>query len=296
MIGKFFIAALFGIILIQPAYSQCSDAGICFLGKRNKVGIKQDLSIFSLGYQYGYSGKDPDINGALNDLVFNSIALSVDLSLTKNSRLSFSIPYTLIEGPLGSNRGIGDLSAIYSQSFIIKKTHNLTFSAGGKISVADVNTTDSLPQRYMPGFGTNDLIIGALYSYSYYSVSAAYQKPFGRNSNFRTRLKRGDDFMFRAGYSQQFGKVSVKGEIITIIRIQPPSVLGTSVPPQETFIEVEGSNEPQVNLFASVSYRISENFLITGEAALPFLQRDYNYDGLKRTFTAGLSVSYLYKL
>ncbi|HEY3249486.1 MAG TPA: hypothetical protein VGK25_00065 [Ignavibacteria bacterium] len=292
MIKYFFLL----FIIINLTYSQCSDAGICFLGKKQKNEIKQDISSVSLGYRYGYSGKDPDINGALNDLIFNSIILSADLSLTKNSRFSFSIPFTLIEGPLGSNRGIGDLTALYSRSFVIKKTHNLTFSAGGKISVADVNTTDSLPQRYMPGFGTNDLIVGATYSYQAYSVSVAYQKPFGRNANFKTRLKRGDDILLRAGYSQLFGKLNVKGEILTIIRIQRSSVLGINVSPQESFIEIEGSNEPQVNLLASVGYYINDKFLITGEAALPFLHRNYNFDGLKRAFTAGISVSYLFNL
>lgn len=295
MKNKFFSLVII-LSAASLAYSQCSDAGICFLGKKSKGEIKENLSIISLGYQYGYSGKDPDINGALNDLTFNSIILSADLSITKSSRLSLSIPYTLIEGPLGSNKGIGDLSVLYNHTFVIKKIHNLTFSAGGKISVADVNTNDSLPQRYMPGFGTNDLIAGASYNYSFYTVSVAYQKPFGRSSNFRTRLKRGDDIMFRAAYSQPFGKVNIKAELITIIRLQPSSILGSNVPAEESFVEIEGSNEPQVNLLASVSYQLSKNFLLTGEAAIPFLKRDYNFDGLKRVFTAGASVSYTFKL
>jgi hypothetical protein len=64
----------------------------------------------------------------------------------------------------------------------------------------------------------------------------------------------------------------------------------------ETYIDIEGSNEPQVNLLASIDYLAAKKFIITLEAAIPFLNRDYNYDGLKRKFTAGISVSYLFKL
>jgi len=292
---------LFGFVIIlsaaQHSYSQCSDAGICILGRKNKTELKEELNSVSLGYKFGSSGKDADINGAENDLIFNSVIFDADLSVSPVSHLSASIPFTVIEGPLGTNSGVGDLIILYNHSFTIKKKHNLTISVGGKATLGDVNTIDSLPQRYMPGLGTNDLIAGATYSYSSYRVSAAYQKPFGRSANFKTRLKRGDDFLFRAGYSQQFGLLSINAEIITILRVQKSSILA-SVDSSgfETYTDIEGSNGPQVNLLASVGYRVSDKFLLTIEAAIPFLQRDYNYDGLKRALTAGFSVSYLFKL
>jgi hypothetical protein len=285
---------IFLAIISGQVNSQCSDAGVCILGHVQNDSVKNEFSSISLGINYGTSGKDKDINGALNDLIFTSAKIEADLSLTKKSRLSVGIPFTLIDGPLGSNRGIGDLTILYSQKFIIKKKHSLIISVGGKISVADVNTTDSLPQRYMPGLGTTDLIVGATYGFQYYSISAGYQKPFGRNANFITKLKRGDDFFFRAGYNQRFSRLIVKAEILTIVRIQKSSVLvsGTT----DTFADVEGSNEPQVNMLASAGFFLSHNFILNFEAAIPFLHRDYNYDGLKRSFTAGASVSYLFKL
>jgi len=277
-------------------FSQCSDAGICVLGKRHKSEIKENLNSISLGYRFGTSGKDRDLNGAANDLVFNSAVLDADLYISPKSRLNLSIPYTITEGPFGTKSGIGDLTILYNYSFIIKKKHNLTISVGGKATLGDVNSNDSLPQRYMPGLGTNDLIAGATYSIHGYSVSAAYQKSFGRSANFVTRLKRGDDFLFRTGYFQQFDRLNIKAEILTILRIQKSSILASADSTGETYIDVQGSNEPQVNLLISVGYNIDKNFSIIGYAAIPFLKRDYNYDGLKRTFTAGLSVGYLFKL
>jgi hypothetical protein len=285
---------IFLLAVTRYGFAQCSDAGVCIIGHVQNDSVKNELSTISIGLNYGYSGKEKDINGALNDITISSGVLNADLSLSKRSRLMAGIPYTFISGPLGYNSGVGDLALLYSYKFIIKKIHSLIISIGGKLSVADVNTIDSLPQRYMPGLGTNDLIAGATYGYQYYSVSAGYQKVFGRSANVVTRLKRGDDFFFRAGYNQRIKQLIIKTEIFTIISIQKSSVLvsGTT----DTYTDVEGSNEPQVNLLASAGYFFSNNVILNIEAAIPFLKRDYNYDGLKRTFTARASVSYLFKL
>jgi hypothetical protein len=283
------------VLLIRSSYSQCSDAGVCTLGKRHTIGAKQNTSSVAFGYVFGSSGRDNDINGTLNDLTFNSLKLDADLDILQNTRLFLSIPYTFVNGPLGDVNGPGDLTIALTRSFVIQKRHTLSFSAGGKLRTGKVNSDDSLPQRYMPSLGTNDLLLGAAYSYANYSVAAAYQKPFGRSPNYITRLERGDDILLRAGYSQQFGKVNAKAEILTILRLQPSSVLADTIG-GENFAEIDGSNEPQVNLLASVNYRLSDNLALTGEAALPFLQRNYNYDGLKRSFSFSVSLSYLFNL
>jgi len=291
---KVLLIFIFLLALSRQLVSQCSDAGVCILGRVQNDPVKNEMSSISLGINYGMSGKDKDINGELNDLIFTSATLKADLSLSKKSLLSAGIPFTFINGPLGSNRGIGDLTILYSQKFIIRKKHSLIISAGGKISFADVNTADSLPQRYMPGLGTNDLIVGAAYGFQYYSISVGYQKPFGRSANYVTRLKRGDDFFFRTGYNQRFNRLIIKTEILTVIRIQKSSVLVSGT--EDTYTDVEGSNEPQVNLLVSAGYFAGKNIILSFEAAIPFLKRDYNYDGLKRIFTAAASVSYLFKL
>jgi hypothetical protein len=147
----------------------------------------------------------------------------------------------------------------------------------------------------MPGLGTNDLLLGAAYTYSNYYFGIGYQKPFGRSGNFVTRLKRGDDVLVRAGFFEQFKKLGVKAEILTIIKIQPNSVIDP-VGTGENFVEIDGSNEPQVNLLATVTYRASKEIGLTGQAAIPFLKRDYNLDGLKRAFSIAGSVSYFFNL
>ena len=283
-----FFAALF---LSVNIYSQCSDAGVCVIGKHQVNEFVRTKSSIYFGYVYGSSGKDADLNGSLNNISYGSFKLEADLDLGSGFRANGSIPYSFISGPLGENNGIGDLEAVFSKQFTIKKKNYLTFFLGGKFSTGKVNSTDSLPQRYMPGLGTNDLIAGAQYTRENYYFAVGYQKPFGRSANTVTRLKRGDDVFFRAGFFEQFNKVGVKAEILTVLRLQRSSVLAAG-PPPETFVEVSGSNETQVNMVASATFSPANQFSITGTAAIPFLKRNYNFDGLKRTLTLSVSLSY----
>ena len=290
-----FKTAFVFLLLQYSAFSQCSDAGICTIGKHHSKELRPNTSSITLSYVYGTSGKDPDINGSLNNLSFGSVKLDADIDITKDIGLGLGIPYTFISGPLGENNGAGDLTIVFSKSFRIKKTHQLTFSVGGKFVSGNVNSSDSLPQRYMPGLGTNDLLLGAVYTYTNYFFGVGYQKPFGRSANYITRLKRGDDVLVRAGFFEQFNKLGVKAEILTILRLQPSSVLG-NIAGEEGFVEVNGSNETQVNLLATVNYQASREIGISGQVAIPFLKRDYNLDGLKRTLSVAGSLSYFFNL
>ncbi len=291
------IHILFLCILFQNVeiYPQCSDAGVCTIGKHHELRRTENASILSLGFVYGSSGKDADINGNLNNLGTGSFIVDADIDVSRNMRLGINVPYTFISGPLGENNGLGDLSILFSRSFTIKKIHGLTVFLGGKFATGNVNSSDSLPQRYMPGLGTNDILAGAIYTFENYYFGIGYQKPFGRSRNYDTRLKRGDDVLFRAGFFEHFNKLGIKAEILTILRVQPSSVQDNAAS-EERFIEIDGSNEAQVNLAATISYRASNELGLTGQAALPFLKRDYNFDGLKRTFSLLGTISYFFNL
>jgi len=294
---KSLLILLIFIIIIYNVklFSQCSDAGICTLGKHYEKEQRPHTSSVSLSYIYGTSGKDADVNGTLNNLSYGTFRLDADIDILKNTRLAVGMPYTFVSGPLGDNNGAGDLTVAFTRIFKIEKIHTLSFSAGGKFATGNVNSSDSLPQRYMPGLGTNDMLLGASYSYQNYYFGIGYQKSFGRSRNYITRLKRGDDVLVRAGFFEQFNKVGVKAEILTIIKIQPNSILNTSST-TESFIEIDGSNEPQVNLLGTLTYQASREIGLTIQAAIPFLKRDYNFDGLKRTLSLVGSVSYFFTL
>jgi hypothetical protein len=268
-------------------YSQCSDAGICVLGKKHNGEIHSFNSQFSLSYVFGRSGKSTIDD---DDIIYNSLKLGGEFEVFKSLNFGFSMPYAFNSGDLGSVSGIGDLSLYWTYTIPVNK-HTLSFQLGGKLATGKVNTSDSLPQAYMTGLGTNDLLIGAGFSTRNFSISAAYQKPFGRSANYITRLKRGDDVLLRAGYYETFSKVRIKVEALTILRIQQSSIQDPGAL-NEYFTDIDGSNEPQVNLLGEVSYSVSNNVELTGLAAIPLLKRDYNLDGLRRSLSLSAGVTY----
>ncbi|MEO8513387.1 MAG: hypothetical protein ABI543_07505 [Ignavibacteria bacterium] len=290
MLNKLALVILFTVIT-HNIFSQCSDAGVCVIGRHQLNEFVMKKNMISLGYIYGYSGKEPDFNGNTNDISYGNVKLEADIEIAKMLRVNALIPYSFSSGPLGENNGMGDFALTVSKGFRIKKINLLTFFLGGKFATGKVNSSDSLPQRYMPGLGTNDLIGGAVFTRENYYFGIGYQKPFGRSSNYVTRLKRGDDLFFRAGFFEVFKKVSVKAEILTILQIQRSSVL-SNIAPAETFVSVDGSNETQVNLLAQASYFASDGLSFGLFAAIPFLKRNYNFDGLKRTLTITGMIAY----
>lgn len=272
--------------------SQCSDAGICILGKKRSEITGNLNSMISLSYVYGTSGTSFIDN---DKIIYNSVKFGGEFQVFKASRIGFSIPYSYNSGSLGSASGIGDFSLYWTFSIPLKHEHSLSLQLGAKLSAGKVNTSDSLPQSYMPGLGTNDLLFSAGYWTKYFSVSAGYQKAFGRSANDVTRLKRGDDIMFRAAYFQTFNKLRVKAEVLTILRIQESSIQN-QLSLTESFVNIDGSNEPQVNLIGEVTYAVLPDFELTGVAALPLLKRDYNLDGLRRSVTISAGAAYIFSL
>jgi len=277
------------------AAAQCSDAGICVIGKKQIDVKRKSTSSVGFSYIFGSSGKDNTLASGETDLTFNTLKLEAELEIFKSSFVSAGIPYSFISGPRGSAKGIGDLVVLWSKSFQLTGMSFLTVQAGGKLATGNVNAGDSLPQSYQPGLGTNDLLVGVMYSYENFFAAGAYQKPFGRSNNKVTRLKRGDDVFVRLGYMQPFERFNVKGEVLVIKRIQESSIINP-IGTQENFIDIDGSNPLQVNLQAAVTYFASNQIALNGSAALALLRRDSNLDGLKRNFTAMAGVSYLFRL
>jgi hypothetical protein len=288
-----FILSLFLIAFFaNNLFSQCSDAGICILGKKHESSMETHNSFLSLSYNLGSSGTSVDDN---DNITYNSVKLGGELQVFRASRIGFGIPYSFNTGGLGSVSGVGDLSIYWTYNLPIKHNHSINFQLGAKLSTGKTNSVDSLPQSYMPGLGTNDLLISAGYMTKNFGVSVGYQKPFGRSNNDVTRLKRGDDLLFRAGYFQDFNKLSVKAEVLTILRLQESSIQDPLVL-NESFVTIGGSNETQVNLLGEVSYAASDELVLTGNAALPLLSRDFNLDGLRRSFTFSAGVTYVFSL
>ena len=102
-----------------------------------------------------------------------------------------------------------------------------------------------------------------------------------------TRLKRGDDFLLRAGYAYEFDEFKTFAEVLAIKRLSRSSVV---VPGTNTFTDVPGSDQVQVNLLGKVLFPLDERYTLQGLIALPLLNRKVNVDGLTRALTLSIGV------
>ncbi len=276
------------LLCFTQAYSQCSDAGVCIIGKKPNEIFRKNKSSVLFGYSLG-------TNGGFEKIKYASAYAEASFQISKFTNLIINMPVNFNSGPLGKASGPGDASIVGSIMFPIEGIAAITLSLGGKFATGRVNAGDSLPQYYQPGLGTNDLLIGLGFLSSSVYFNIAYQKPFGRSANIINRLKRGDDILLRAGYFMQTKNIGVKAEIIAIKRLQKSTYLIYGSSPEISY-EVENSNQLQINLLAQFTYWITNQFDNSIFIALPLLKRDSNYDGLKRSFSGGFSFAYHFSL
>ncbi len=289
---------LLTIIFSNSIFAQCSDAGICIIGKKHGNDLNKNTGSFSVGYIFGATGKPDDIK-------IHTFRIEGDVGFAKVHRVGVSIPFGIYSGKGLSNSGIGDLSVVYSYHLQLQKMVGLTFSLGGKFATGKSNNDDSLSLAYQPGLGTNDLLIGAGLTYKNYNFAIGYQKPFGRSKNYsliNSQLKRGDDIFLRAGINETFNKINLKAEVLAIKRLGKSNIFVDTASSTTTddeggttagyYTDVNGSNEAQINILGTFTYKASKSVDIQIQIAKAMLQRDFNLDGLKRNFTIGLSLIY----
>ena len=106
-------------------------------------------------------------------------------------------------------------------------------------------------------------------------------------------MKWGDDFIARGSYTFEFDELNISPQLLFIKRIGKSSVLDLSST-EEKFIEIEDSDQLQINFLVNVNYVINKELNLVAEVAVPFLKRDVNVDGLTRAFSAGVGFRYLF--
>jgi len=268
-------------------YAQCSDAGVCSIGGH---ALEEEANPFeiSLGYSYGYSGKEDDIS-------YSSIKLRGTYKFYDNAKLHFEIPFNMQSGPMYDVHGIGDLIFNLTYGFEFEDSY-LSVSAGMRLSTASENK-EPVIQQYKSGLGTNDVLLGIEYTFSNLLIGAGYQIA-GKPEDNLFSVERGDDLLLRTGYNFEIDDFSIIPQLLFIKRLSKSKMYIFDNRPDVNSIliysEVDGSDQSQLNLLVSAAYHVNENYSHFIEAAIPFLKRDVNVDGLKRAFTisTGLRFSF----
>ncbi len=274
---KLFSLVILAVALTGSGLAQCSDAGVCSFGGGH------DTPSHQLSFDFG-TGKSDKVD----DISFLAVKVTGDIQILEKSRLTIAVPFTRQSGPAGTTSGIGDLIVAWNQRFTDGKGVIVEGQIGARLPTGKVDNS-GLPQRYQNGLGTTDLLVGVNLTSGPWSAGAGVQVPFGRSENPFDRLKRGQDVMLRAGYTQAFGPFSLNAEVIGIKRFGLSSVRDTAVQ-TERFVDVAGSDQGQVNIVIAPGWALSDVLHIQAAGALPLLQREINIDGLKRVFTASLGV------
>jgi hypothetical protein len=279
---KLSIITVFLITIVfcpKETFAQCSDAGICQLGGHSI----EDEVLFTISgsYEYGYSGKEDDVR-------FSSLQINADYNLFGRTSVQLLLPYNFQSGPAGSVNGIGDLILSVNQNLLTDEKCSLNGSIGIKLATGNDNK-NNLPQVYQNGLGTDDILFSLDYTFDKITIGAGYQLAGGRNDN-RYRLERGDDLLLRGVYQLSFNRISIMPQILFIQRLGKSSIIDFNSQ-QESFVEVDKSDQTQVNLLTMIHYDF-EVYTLFADFAVPFLKREVNVDGLTRAITASIGVMF----
>lgn len=261
--------------------AQCSDAGVCSVGHIMDDNKDNILNI-NLGYKFGSSGKEDDVK-------YHSFLLGAVYNVLEKTAFQMSIPYNIQSGPLGDVKGIGDLLISVTQNFISQNNSSLDASIGAKFATGEDNA-DNLPMAYQSSLGSNDILFTINYNYKNIGFGVGYQLAGERNDNI-TKLKRGDDLLLRASYNFLLDRLNITPQILFIKRLSESNIVNSaSMAPMETYIDVENSDQAQLNLLTVIQYQIDNNYSLFADFAIPFIKREVNVDGLTRSFSASLGV------
>ncbi len=279
---------LFSMLLffsfVSAAYCQPADAGIVSIENQIRDPWRQSIL---LTYIYGTGGKEGD--STQKNITFHSLMLSGEASIFDGTTVWGALPLNQQNGPLGSVTGIGDLIVIVNQRILKISSAELSLAVGGRFATATVNQ-DSLPQSYQSGLGSNDFLLEVQFLTKAINFGIGYQLVGGRSLNDFTKLKRGDEFVIRGGYTYRDSTIDFGPELIISKQIQKSSALD---PVSETgqFIDVPGSDEFEIDLLLKARYHFNSTFGLTATVGFPLKERGTNIDGLRRTLTASLGVS-----
>lgn len=274
------------LLVIISGYSfqiiaQCSDAGVCSVGHMMDDNNDNIFDV-NVGYKFGSSGKEDDVK-------YHSFQLSAIYNVFEKTSLQLSVPYNVQSGPSGNVNGIGDLIISVTQNILSDNNSSLDASIGAKFATGEYNA-ENLPMAYQSGLGSNDILFALNYTYKNIGFGVGYQVAGGRNNNV-IKLERGDDLLIRAAYNLLLDKFTITPQLLFIKRLANSSVLDTSsMTSSESFIDVDNSDQSQLNFLTSFNYEISKNYSLFADFAVPFIKREVNVDGLTRSFSASMGV------
>ena len=312
-----FLLISFYFLTMTVTVSQgCSDAGFCTMGAMRPdqaYNKRIDFRLRSIEYNF-YRGKSN------TSAIIYAHTVELNASLGTRNTVQFKIPYMHINGNLGNNQGIGDISI--SATRILKSTPNFTLagSIGTKIPTNKSDDTFSgeftndiaqhLPMYYQTSLGTYDAIAGLSIINRKWLFAAGVQVALSRNANQFTwddwrfypsggylqqhhvgrNLRRGSDAMLRIERNFRFTNFNFSIGALPIYRFHPDEV---DFPGFEERIRLNETTGLALSVIGSFGYQFSVRNGIKLILGYKLKDRKNNPDGLTRDNV--LSFSYIYR-
>lgn len=309
---KIFVIVLL-LLTANNGFGQCSDAGVCSLHS-NDIGIFRRSGI-GVDYLNGYSGDEDNIH-------YESVKVGGYYWPTRDFNVAVVVPVNRQRGNLGTVQGLGDIM-VMADYLVNDHPGNITVSGestlltgpfeatsvqlGIKLPTGAVNQS-GLPLLYQNGLGSTDILLGAMYSYAFprkydydlFMGGITLQMPFGIAGNVHDSLERGIDLLGRIGYRYPvLHKFGIKGELLLIQRLSRSTlhnsvVYTTESSPDPLYVHSYkiDDNSLQVNVSLSASYHMKQDIFFETGFTVALLKKDFNYDGLKRSYTLFASANY----
>lgn len=212
------------------------------------------------------------------------------------------IPYTFIDGKLGSVNGLSDITLSMSYITHIRKNSNLSLSGGVKLPSSDANTHKDnlpLPMVYQTSLGSTDILLGAKFVYKKWDFTGGYQHSFNttQNSYLNTtstganipdylsyvqsnKMKRADDVIFRLTRNFHLKNMSTSTGVLLIYHLANDKITDAA----GKRIDAIGSKGLTVNLNFSGVIPVSKNTDFVFVFSAPVVNRSQATDGLVRQF------------
>lgn len=304
------------LMCIKSLAQGCSDAGFCTMGAMKpdqnyskRIAVK--LRSLEVNYYHGKSLLSP---------VIHATTLDFNIGINDLSSFQIKLPYQWINGSLGDNAGMGDISLSYSRLLKATNKWNINGTLGTKIPTNDGNATVSnaftegrevpLHMYYQTSLGSFDAIAGLAALSSKWLFATGIQIALTENNNqfawadFPSypsqeylekynqgpELHRGIDVMLRAERNWRFTNFNFSLGLLPIFRITKDE---TRMINSEERIKRDRTVGLAMSLIGSFGYQFDVNSGIKFIPGLKLTDRDVNPDGLTRKHV--LSVSYVYK-
>jgi len=274
----------------------CSDAGFCTMGS-----LKPHLFSDSLTTKNHSAGISAGMGIGEQSVSIYQFIAEVNLKFLTRFELQLKMPYIIADGNLGSNNGVGDLSASISGSIFSNEHSALNITAGMKFPTGSTDNGDekSLPMPYQTGLGTYDVVLGVGFNYLQWNFSTGFQGVVkDNNKNTFTpdpdpsspdhayfnsfMLHRGNDVLLRVERKFSFNKINLIPGLLGIYRIEKDRILS----PDDKRIALEGSDGLTLNITAALQYDYNSQSVFRIQAGSPAIVRDVRADGLTRSLVA----------